>query len=136
MSTNLITPKAVKKRYFARMSGAAAGYLGAVFGVSFLLDKDDPVTVLTILAAMIPGLFIFMMLWAVWRYVAEVDEVARHDYVQAMLIALFSVLALSGGWGLVELFNENMPRLPVFWIFPIFFMIFGLVSCFRFKRFV
>ena len=91
---------------------------------------------MTILAALVPGLFILAMLWAVWRYVAEVDEVARHDFVQAKLVALFSVLAISGGWGLVELFNTNVPRLPVFWIFPIYFMIFGLVSCFRFRRIV
>lgn len=136
MSDKTLTPKAANKRYFSRMFGAACGYVGSVFGVSFLIDKGDPVTVVTILAALIPGFFVLMMLWAVWRFVNEVDEVARHDLTQAMLVALFSVLAISGGWGLVELFNTNLPRLPVFWVFPVFFLIFGFVNCFRFGRIV
>lgn len=134
MSGVKVTPGQAKKSYMARMLGASLGYIGTIIGAVFVIDKDDPVSLVTIAVAALPGIFIILMVRAVWRFIREVDEVARHDYTQAMMNGLFAVLALSGSWGLIELFHEGLPRLPVFWIFPIFFMIFGLASCFRFGR--
>jgi cytochrome c-type biogenesis protein CcmH/NrfF len=134
MTTINLTPKQAAKQYGCRMMGAALGYLGATFGAAMVLDEGDPVTVITILVALVPAAFVLLMLRAVWRYMKEMDEVARYDHTQAMLIALFVVLSVGGGWGLVELFNEELPRLPIFWVFPGFFFIYGLVACFVFGR--
>ncbi|MGB3454978.1 MAG: hypothetical protein WBG08_12070 [Litorimonas sp.] len=134
MTSLELTPRMAKKRYMGRMLGASLGYVGSIVGAAFLIESGDPITPVTVLAALAPAAFILLMLVAVWRYVAEVDEVARHDYVQSMLFALFGILALSGGWGLVELFNEDLPRLPVFWILPVFFALFGLVNLIRHRR--
>ncbi len=127
-------PKQANKRYLSTMLGASGGYLGSVFGVSFAHDHLIDGSAAGILLSLVPGIFICLMLFSVWRYLKEVDEVVRHQLTQALLAGLFSLLALSGGWGLVELFNDSLPRLPVFFAFPVFFATFGLVSAIRYKR--
>lgn len=131
-----MTQRQVKKRYISSIMGASLGYLGAVFGVTFIHDKFTDGSVPAIIISLIPGIFICLMIWSVWQYLKGVDEVARHDLTQAMMAGLFMLLALSGGWGLVELFNEDLPRLPIFFAFPVFFLIFGAVSCVKYKRWV
>lgn len=134
MTDAILTPKQASKQYTFRMMGASLGYLGATMGAAAVLDKGDPVSLITILVALVPGLFVLLMLRAVWRYMREMDEVARFDHTRAMMVALFLILSVAGGWGLVELFNESLPRLPVFWVFPGFFFAYGLISCFVFGR--
>lgn len=129
-------PKLAKKRYMFTVMGSSLGYLGSVFGISFLHDKLADGSIGAILLSLIPAIFICLMIASVWRYLKDVDEVARHDLTQAMLVGLFVLLTLSGGWGLVELFNDSLPRLPIFFAFPAFFLIFGFVSCVKFKRWV
>lgn len=127
-------PKQANKRYISMMMGSSLGYLGSVFGISFLHDKVPDGSVPGTLIALIPGIFICLMLFSVWRYLKEVDEVVRYQLTQAMIMGLFALLALSGGWGLVELFNDSLPRLPIFFAFPIFFLVYGLVSSIKYRR--
>ena len=127
-------PKQAYKKYFSTTLGASLGYLGSVCGVSFLHDKFTDGSAGGILLSLMPGIFICLMLFSVWQYLKDVDEVARHELTQSMMAGLFVLLALSGGWGLVELFNDSLPRLPVFWAFPIFFLTYGAVSAIKYKR--
>lgn len=127
-------PKDANKRYFSRMLGASLGYIGSVFGATFLHNKLIDGSVLGIFLSLVPGIFICLMLLAVWRYLNEADEVVRYDLTQAMMVGLFALLALSGGWGLVELYNDSLPRLPIFFAFPVFFLTFGAVSALKYRR--
>jgi len=129
-------PKLVIKRYLFTTLGSGLGYLGSVFGITFLHDKVPDGSVAGMLIALIPALFIGLMLGGFWRFLKDVDEVARHDLTQAMMAGIFVLLMLSGSWGLVELFNDSMPRLPIFYAFPAFFIIFGLFSGIKYKRWV
>lgn len=127
-------PALANKRYFRTMIGSSFGYLGAVIGVSSVHDKFTDGSIAALLISAIPALFIVAMVWAVWRFLNEMDEVAHHDNVHAMIETLLIVLAFTGGWGLVELFNDDFPRLPIFFVFPGFFLIYGLIAKLRFKR--
>ena len=127
-------PKLAKRRYMSAMMGSSLAYLAATFGVSFLHNPDNDGTAFGIVLSAIPAIFLLMMVWSVWRYLGEMDEVARFEHTQAMIAGLFAVLAITGGWGLVELFNDSLPRLPMFFVFPFFFIVFGLVSCLKYKR--
>lgn len=129
-----MTPKLANKRYMSMMMGTSLGYIASVFGVSFLHDKLEDGSFAAIVLALVPGVFIVLMILSVWRFLKETDEVARYDLTQAMMTGLFALLALSGGWGLVELFNDSLPRLPIFFAFPAFFLIFGFVSAIRYRR--
>jgi len=129
-------PILVCKRYIFSTLGYGFGYLGSVFGITFLHDKVPDGSVAGVLISLFPAIFIGLMLGAFWRFLKDSDEVARHDMTQAMMAGIFALLMLSGGWGLVELFNENLPHLPIFYAFPAFFLTFGLVSGVKYKRWV
>jgi len=133
MASN-IKPAQATKRYMRGVMGSALGYIVTVFGVSFLHDKFIDGSLVAILIAAIPGIFIALMVLSLWRYLNEADEVMRHDLTQAMMGGLFLTLVISGGWGLVELFNDDMPRLPIFFVFPGFFLLYGLIAGIRYKR--
>lgn len=127
-------PALAKRRYFLAVMGSALGYIGAVFGVSFIHDKFVDSSVPALLISAIPAVFIALMVWSLWRFLNEVDEVERHELTQAMMSALLVILTLSGGWGLVELFNDDFPRLPIFFVFPLFLLIYGVIASIRYKR--
>lgn len=120
----------IRKRYIRTCLGAGAGYIGAVAGVSTQLDSDDPITLLNVSLALLPGLFVAMMVYSMWVYFRDVDEAVRHFLVKAMMSALFVTLAMSGIWGLAELFLDALPKLPVFFVFPIVMGMFGAFTAF------
>lgn len=126
-----MTPQLAKRRYRLSLLGFSLGYAGTLIGVTIALKKLSVSTSgFALILAIFPGLFLFGMLWSVWRFMSEVDEVTRHFTVQSMMLGLFGILTLSGVWGVMELLVENLPQLPIFWIFPAFFLAFGLANCF------
>ena len=129
-----MSPTEKNRRYKFSTFGYGLGYIGAVFGISFLPETLFEGSIAGIFLAIIPALFICLMVLTFWRYINNIDEVARHDHISAMVISLMLVLIVSGGWGLVELFNENMPRIPIFYIYPVFFLTYGLIAAIRYKR--
>lgn len=127
-------PKLATKRYIFAMMGSSLGYIGAVYGITFLHDKFADGSLPAIIVSLIPVIFIILMMWSLWRYLNETDEVAYHDHMRAMMLGILCVMVLSGGWGLAELFNDTLPRISIFYVFPVFFLIYGLISCIKFKR--
>lgn len=122
--------KQIQKRYFRTMIGSSLGYVGALLGVTYALDFFEEPFALRIALALVPCVFVVMMLRTIWRYMWQVDEAQRHFIMKSSVAALFVILMISGVWGLVELLVEGVPALPVFWIFPIYFFAFGLAGCF------
>jgi len=119
------------RRYKIRMLGSALGYTGALLGVTFFLKDRDVDTAVAAGLALIPALFVMGMLAAIWRYLRDTDEVQRFFLTRAMMFGLFAVLIVSGGWGLLEMVADDLPKLPVFWIFPIFFLVMGVGQLFN-----
>lgn len=122
------------RRYKFSTLGYGLGYIGTVLGIRFLPDSFFEGSPTGIFFAALPAVFIGLMVWAFWRYINDIDEVARHDHISSMMISLMLVLIISGGWGLVELFNEDMFRISIFYIYPIFFLTYGLIAVIRYKR--
>lgn len=120
----------IQKRYRRNILGAGVGYTGAVAGVSTQLDGGDPLTALNVGLALLPGVFIVAMVYAMWVYIRDVDEAARYFMIKALMGALFLTLALAGVWGLAELFLDDLPKLPVFFVFPIVMGMFGVFAAF------
>ena len=127
MNTQL-SPKAVKRRYFREIGIASVGYMASIIALSPLLSDEDPLTVTNVALMLIPVVFLLLTVVAMWRYFESVDEVLRAVYGRALLVAGFAVIAVSGAWGLLELMNQNVPKLPVFFVFPLFMGTFGIAS--------
>ena len=124
------TPTQARKRYQRSMALTGALYVLGVLGGAMLIDTSDPLTPYTLAVAFAPGLAIAFMLYAIWRFLKQTDEAARHFLTQSLFMACFVTLAVSGVWGLAELFLHDLPRLPVFYLFPLAMGLFGLLSCF------
>jgi len=120
----------VQRNYMKSLLLSAGAYVVTLMAVTYAVNKMDASPLLAGTLAIIPAFFVLLMLWAVWVYVRDVDEAQRFFLVKSMMIGLFAVLALSGSWGLVEMMSDDLPKLPIFWLFPLFFVVFGLSSCF------
>lgn len=120
----------VQKTYMKSLLLSAGAYAGTLIGVTFVVNKIEASPLVAGGLAIIPAVFILLMLRAVWIYVHDVDEAQRFFLLKSMMVGLFSLLALSGSWGLVEMMSDDLPRLPIFWLFPLFFGVFGLSTCF------
>jgi hypothetical protein len=57
----------------------------------------------------------------------ETDEFQRELLIQNLLWATAGTLAATSTWGLIEMFS-NVPRLPVYYVFVLFWLFFGLAA--------
>lgn len=110
------------RRYTIRMAISAAVYIAAIVAASRLLHKQAPASPGAVMIALVPGLAVLAMIWAIGRLLSELDdEYLRMLEVRKAIFATGMTLAVASVWGLLEIFTA-VPSLPVFWIFPIWSM--------------
>lgn len=128
-----MTNKVATKRYARLGIPAMIAYLAAIFGASFSIDDGDPVTLLTFIIALMPAVFVFLFMWAGARYIMELDEFMRSLQIRAIMWGLTLTTAITTAWGLLE-FYTPVPRLPIFYVLPGFYLLYGLASVIVHKR--
>ena len=110
------------RRYLQRMAVAAVLYVAAIFVAVKVLHHNTAVSPLTVALALLPGLAVLMMLYAIGRLLTELeDEYLRMLEIRKALVATAVALAVASVWGLLEMLTA-VPKLEVFWIFPIWCM--------------
>ena len=121
------------RRYRKIFIPAMALYLISIFGISWA-DNQSYLPPWSMYAlTLIPILAIFAWMWAQWRYVNELDEYLKALQTEAMMIGLMTVTAIASGWGLMELMTD-VPRIPVFFAGPGFYLIYGIAYAVLSKR--
>ena len=119
MTTCSPQQSAAYRRYVRRFWPASGLYVLAIALATWLIPDDAHASALTIGIALLPGLAIVGMIWAMGRLLVELDdEYLRMLEVRKALVATGLVLAVASVWGLLELFTD-VPKLPVFLIFPL-----------------
>ncbi|ANK12374.1 hypothetical protein [Erythrobacter neustonensis] len=107
-------------RYTRRMLLIAAVYVAGIVLASMVIDPGAPLGLLGIGLALIPGAAMLAAIGAIGRFVAELpDEYLRMLEVRKIIVATGVTLAITSVWGLLELYSDSLPRLPVFYVFPI-----------------
>lgn len=107
------------RQYLRRIVAATALYVVSIILAASLIGDRAVVSPLAVVLALAPGLAILLMIFAMGRLLTELnDEFLRLLEVRKALIATALTLAIAGTWGLLEMFTA-VPRLGVFWIFPI-----------------
>lgn len=110
---------AAYRRYLRRFWPATGLYVVAIGLATWLIPDDAHANALTVGIALLPGLGIVAMIWAMGRLLIELDdEYLKMLEVRKALAATGVALAVASVWGLLELFTD-VPELPVFLIFPI-----------------
>jgi hypothetical protein len=111
-----LTPKT---RFIRTHLALSAAYLVSVFLASRFVPDDAAPTPGVIFWAILPGLAVLGWIWNMGRYYLQMtDEYLRNLEIRKAMWATAITLAISGGWGLLELF-ATVPRLPLFFIFPL-----------------
>ncbi|MFM7349867.1 MAG: hypothetical protein ACKO01_10330 [Erythrobacter sp.] len=107
-------------RYTRRMAIIAAAYVAGIVLASLTIDRAAPLGPLTIALALIPGIAMLAVIGAIGQFVAGIpDEYVRMLEVRKIIVATGVTLAITSVWGLLELYSDSLPRLPVFYVFPI-----------------
>jgi len=127
------TPKQALRRYLKIFIPSMIAYLVLIF-LAVRLIKSETVTGMVVFSvAILPGLAALCFLYGFFRFIKETDEVLRRIQTDAILVGVGAILTLTLTWGILELLIETLPRLSIFYIFPIFFMVQGLAS-WRFSK--
>ena len=130
MNLNCMPRNQAARRYNRHFFLAMGLYVVFILLSVFLLKHRHPAAPLACLLAVLPALPLIASLGFVAQYVAEEkDEFERTLLLESMLWALGGVLAVSTVWGLLEML-DSFPRLPIFFIYPGFWMLVGLANPF------
>ena len=122
------SPKQALRRYFKIFIPSMIAYLFFVFLAVRLIKGEFVSGPLMYIVALLPAAAALGFLFGWFRFIQETDELARRVQTEAILFGVAAVLTLSLTWGILEMFIVTLPRLPVFWVFPVFMMVQGLAS--------
>jgi hypothetical protein len=107
------------RRYLRRFIPITFVYLASIALASFVIPDDAPASPLTIGLALVPGAAVLGWLWAMGRLLIELDdEYLRLLEVRKFLVATGITLAITSVWGILELYTPDVPRMAVFYVFP------------------
>lgn len=107
------------RRYMKRIIPITLVYVGTIALATALVPDNAPASVLTIGLALLPGLAALGWLWAMGRLLIELDdEYLRMLEVRKFLVATGITLAITSVWGILELYAVDIPRMAVFFVFP------------------
>lgn len=110
---------AAYRRYLRRFWPATGLYVLAIALATWLIPDDAPASALIIGIALLPGLSMVMMIWAIGRLLIELDdEYLKMLEVRKAFFATGVVLVVASVWSVLKLYTQ-VPHLPVFFIFPI-----------------
>lgn len=119
------TRSAAQARYLKRTIAITLVYLGSVAAATYLIDKQAPVSALTVALAILPGLAVAAIFWSIGRLIVEEkDEFVRMLIVRQSLIATAFALSLASVWGFLEAYGVA-PHVDSYWVAVLWF--FGLI---------
>ena len=128
MTEQLHTPKQALRRYFKLFVPSMAAYVVFIALAVWLIKGGIVSGPMMFLVAGLPAVAALGFLYGWFRFIRETDELQRRVQTDAIMVGVAAILTLTLTWGILELFIETLPRLPVFWVFPIFMMVQGLAT--------
>lgn len=128
-----MTSEQATYRFYRVFIPAMFTHLAGTMGIALFPDSDDLSTRILYAMTLIPIVAIFIAFWAQWRFALELDEFLRLIQIKGTLFGIACVMIIASGWGQLEKLAD-VPRLPVFWLLPMFWAAQGLATAFISKR--
>ena len=125
---SIFTPKQALRRYYTLFIPSMTTYIIAVFIAVNLLKNDVVTGPLVYPIALLPGLAALVFLYGYFRFIREMDELQRKVQIEATMVGVATILTFTLTWGLMEMFLPELPRVPMFWIFPLYFIVQGFAG--------
>ncbi len=116
-----MTPERATYRYFKVFIPAMCMYAASSIGIAWIGESTALPSVFLYGLACIPVAAVFFAFWAHWRFATEIDEFLRLIQIKGTLFSIACVMIVASGWGTLETLADA-PRLPVFWLLPIFWI--------------
>lgn len=118
-----------QRRYVLRLSAAMAAYIVTLTAALRLVGGGDVTGLLAYLLALLPGVSIAAVFWAIGRLlVEERDEYQRMLLVRQALVATGFTLSVVTMWGFLENF-DLVPHVDAFYVAVLWFGGLALGSC-------
>ena len=117
----------VNTRYTIGMAVWMVLYVGALFGSITLLKSLNPTGPLLYFLAVLPALPIGGTIWHVQRHIELVDEYVRALLTKRFIYATGLTLFTCTAYGFLES-NAGLRHFSLYLVYPLFWMMFGLVS--------
>lgn len=124
-----MSPSLAKKRYLKTTAVSMLFYVIVIMGVALYLKDREVSDIIKYSLAILPTIFVWWFLWGAIRFYKETDEYERSNMVGGMLAGVVVLLLISSSWGYLEMLADA-PKLPIFWILPIFFVASGFWQAF------
>lgn len=114
------------RRYMWRVAAATTGYVATLLLAAILIDKQGATGPLAYGAALLPGICVAGIFWALGRLlVEEEDEYLRMLLVRQLLFASGVTLTVATIWGFLETFRL-VPHVDAFYLAVLFFVAQGI----------
>lgn len=115
-----------QRRYIKRVAVSTSFYLAAFALMTFTIAGGDPPWELRAFLAVLPGLAIIGIFWAIARLIIEEqDEFMRMLIVRQSLVATGFALSAASIWGFLEA-ADVVPHLDAYWVAVAWFFGLGL----------
>ena len=117
-----------QRRYLVRMMIAMGGYLATLFLAEYLIDDGGLGGPLAWVVALLPGLCVAAVFWAIGRLlVEEQDEYLRSLLVRQTLVATGFAMVVATIYGFLENYRL-VPHVDAFYLAVLFFVGLGVGS--------
>ena len=116
-----MTTEQANYRYFKAFIPSVAVYGVGTVSIFWLAENAAVSSITQYVLALIPIVAIFFAFWAHWRFANDVDEFMRLIQIKGVIFGIACVMIVAAGWGTLETLADA-PRLPVFWLLPIFWV--------------
>jgi hypothetical protein len=111
------------RRYLAEFGGAMTAYVVVLLGTAWVLNTY-PEGDWRYAVAVLPVLPILLVLWAVQRAVARMDELQRRVQLEGVAFACVGTAVLTFTYGFLE--GVGLPHLSWTWVLPLMFALWGV----------
>jgi len=124
-----MSPKLARTRYMKLFIPSMILYLVGIF----IASTEQIINIMPNGAiyglVIIPAIGVFGWIYAQMRFVKECDEYIRKMQIEAILYGVCALMCVATVWGLLE-FYTNVPKLPIFFALPGFYLFYGLAGAY------
>jgi hypothetical protein len=120
--------KRVGRAHQRDMAIAMVVYLALLFS-TILYARGMDAGILRTLLLVSPIIGVILLVWALARHMRRVDEFVRQFALENMALAAGLTAGLTFTYGFLE--TAGFPRLSMFIVLPLMFMLYGVIACAR-----
>lgn len=125
---------AATRRYLRHVFPAMGGYVLAIVALT-IVTRADMAVWLKALVALIPVLPMVWVVFSMWRFVRDSDELERRIQMESFYVTCGIVCLLSFAGGMLEIVEVVQIKAGLFYVLPLMFLVYGLVHWITQRRY-